>query len=144
MILTPSLRKFVNNRIIFYCDILGIRNPDNLHIFFDIKTARIYGRLEGWKNKLSEEYLRYDILAEWFDYEPAIYFNIPTHQNRGQLENTIIHELIHARFPSLPHNDYFNDLIKKIRKGQIEFNEPVIYDHNTAKYKKYMTALTLE
>jgi len=47
-----------------------------------------------------------------------IFLNIRKTPDEKTLENTLVHELIHLRFPYLSHGKRFNKLIRKTLKGK--------------------------
>jgi hypothetical protein len=66
--------------------------------------------------------MRYDkeCLGVWYPscgHKPGlIYIDIARHKNKRQLENTLIHELLHDKLGPL-HDKKFFDTIKQVKKG---------------------------
>ena len=66
--------------------------------------------------------MRYDkeCLGLWYPscgHNPdCIYIDIKRHKNKRQLEETLIHELLHAKLGP-EHNKEFYDTIKQVKKG---------------------------
>ena len=48
----------------------------------------------------------------------SIFFNVKKIPDEKELENTIVHELIHHRFPYLSHGKRFNKLVRQGLKGK--------------------------
>ena len=48
----------------------------------------------------------------------SVFFNVKKMPYEKRLENTIVHELIHHRFPYLSHGKRFNKLVRQGLKGQ--------------------------
>ena len=48
----------------------------------------------------------------------SIFFNVKKMPDEKTLENTIVHELIHHRFPYLSHGKRFNKLVRQGLKGR--------------------------
>ena len=46
-----------------------------------------------------------------------IYINVKNHKSAGDLIDTIVHELIHIKYPKLRHGQKFQDKINKIIIG---------------------------
>ena len=49
----------------------------------------------------------------------SVFFNVKKIPDEKPLENTIVHELIHHRFPYLSHGKRFNKLVRQGLKGKI-------------------------
>ena len=48
----------------------------------------------------------------------SVFFNVKKMPDEKTLENTIVHELIHHRFPYLSHGKRFNKLVRQGLKGR--------------------------
>ena len=48
----------------------------------------------------------------------SVFFNVKKMPDEKTLENTIVHELIHHRFPYLSHGKRFNKLVRRGLKGR--------------------------
>ena len=63
----------------------------------------------------------------------SVFFNVKKMPDEKTLENTIVHELIHHRFPYLSHGKRFNKLVRQGLKGRKfpPYRKPVSYTHLT-------------
>ena len=53
--------------------------------------------------------------------EPSmLYFNIAAHETEADLENSVIHEILHLCKPSYTHTKQFKNKIKKLQKGFVK------------------------
>ena len=60
----------------------------------------------------------YKYLGLSYNKQSLIFINVRKISNEKDLENTIVHELIHQRFPYLSHGKRFNKLVRHGLKGQ--------------------------
>ena len=59
----------------------------------------------------------YKYLGLSYNKQSLIFINVRKISNEKDLENTIVHELIHQRFPYLSHGKRFNKLVRQGLKG---------------------------
>ncbi len=68
--------------------------------------------------------MRYDgeCLGIWYpstgNNKDLIYIDIARHKNKKQLENTLVHELVHSKYKTTIHNAEFYKKIKRIIAGK--------------------------
>jgi hypothetical protein len=60
----------------------------------------------------------YKYLGLSYNKHSLIFINVRKISNERDLENTIVHELIHQRFPYLSHGKRFNRLVRQGLKGK--------------------------
>ena len=60
----------------------------------------------------------YKYLGLSYNKQNLIFINVRKISNDKDLENTIVHELIHQRFPYLSHGKRFNKLVRQGLKGK--------------------------
>ena len=60
----------------------------------------------------------YKYLGLSYNKQSLIFINTRKISNEKELENTIVHELIHQRFPYLSHGKRFNRLVRQGLKGK--------------------------
>ena len=60
----------------------------------------------------------YKYLGLSYNKQSLIFINVRKISNEKDLENTIVHELIHQRFPYLSHGKRFNKLVRQGLKGK--------------------------
>ena len=60
----------------------------------------------------------YKYLGLSYNKQSLIFINTRKISNEKELENTIVHELIHQRFPYLNHGKRFNKLVRQGLKGK--------------------------
>lgn len=49
----------------------------------------------------------------------TIFINIRLHYSRKSIDNTVVHEIVHIRYPYLSHGEPFEKRIKAMQKGKI-------------------------
>ena len=60
----------------------------------------------------------YKYLGLSYNKQSLIFINVRKVSNEKDLENTIVHELIHQRFPYLSHGKRFNKLVRQGLRGK--------------------------
>jgi len=60
----------------------------------------------------------YKYLGLSYNKQSLIFINVRKISNEKDLENTIVHELIHQRFPYLSHGKRFNKLVRQGLQGK--------------------------
>ncbi len=60
----------------------------------------------------------YKYLGLSYNKQSLIFINVRKISNEKNLENTIVHELIHQRFPYLSHGKRFNKLVRQGLEGK--------------------------
>nr|AIF01335.1 hypothetical protein [uncultured marine thaumarchaeote KM3_146_F08] len=60
----------------------------------------------------------YKYLGLSYNKQSLIFINVRKISNEKDLDNTIVHELIHQRFPYLSHGKRFNKLVRQGLKGK--------------------------
>ena len=60
----------------------------------------------------------YKYLGLSYNKQSLIFINVRKISNEKDLENTIVHELIHQRFPYLSHGKRFNKLVRQGLRGK--------------------------
>ena len=60
----------------------------------------------------------YKYLGLSYNMQNLIFINVRKISNEKDLDNTIVHELIHQRFPYLSHGKRFNKLVRQGLKGK--------------------------
>ena len=60
----------------------------------------------------------YKYLGLSYNKHSLIFINVRKISNEKDLENTIVHELVHQRFPYLSHGKRFNKLVRQGLKGK--------------------------
>ena len=60
----------------------------------------------------------YKYLGLSYNKQSLIFINIRKVSDEKDLENTIVHELIHQRFPYLSHGKRFNKLVRQCLRGK--------------------------
>ena len=76
--------------------------------------------------------------GSYFERQNIIYINYEKHQDIPSIEETIMHELAHCRFPNVDHDTQeFYDIMDKLKNGQIweTFDRLPNYTINVISYK---------
>lgn len=112
--------EFILARVEHYSKVMGIPVCDD--IVFDL--MEYIEPLRQRYPKIYKDYMKYELQKDNYVLYGAnrnmgekLYFNLETNRTKKQLENTVIHELIHTKYPSLKHGVVFGSYIKQIRKG---------------------------
>jgi len=112
---TLELLNFLYLRKIQYCKQIGFsKEPIVVTNIKDLPDKSLKLSVHGT--------MRYDkeCLGLWYPscgHNPdCIYIDIKRHKNKRQLEETLIHELLHAKLGP-EHNKEFYDTIKQVKKG---------------------------
>lgn len=106
-------KEYALERIRFYSNIIGIEEPKN--VYFDRME---YKKAHDNLGLLKEKDLKLDsILGQNFSRGRMIFIDVPNHISKKQLNQTIIHELLHTPLWEESHNSYFYDAIEQVKKG---------------------------
>ena len=111
MKLTENKRKRILNLVKKYSKNFSVMEPK---VLFTVKEVLDAPRhvTKGGRTSMYRKYGRCYYRA------PMIFINVKQSPNVKHLENTIVHEIVHARFPSLGHGDKFNSYIKRGLRGE--------------------------
>jgi len=109
--LDPDLRLRIYEKVGIYADRFSISEPKVLLTTREVldmpKEMTEGGRTSAYK-----------YLGLSYNNQSLIFINIRKISNEKDLENTIVHELIHQRFPYLSHGKRFNKLVKQGLRGK--------------------------
>jgi hypothetical protein len=109
--LTPDLRLKIYETIGIYSNRFSIPEPQVL-----LTTREVLDMpreiTEGARTSA------YKYLGLSYNKQSLIFINVRKISNEKDLENTIVHELIHQRFPYLSHGKRFNKLVRQGLKGK--------------------------
>lgn len=111
MRLDPDLRLHILERVGIYSERFSIHEPRVLMTSRDVLDApreMTAGRRTSAYKYYGVAYLRHG----------AIFINIRKIPDMRTLENTIVHELIHMRFPYMSHGKRFNKLVRQALRGK--------------------------
>ncbi len=106
MKLDSDLRLAILEKVGIYSDRFSIAEPRVLlttREVFEAPREMTHGRRTSAYKYYGVSYLRYG----------TIFVNVRKIPNEKILENTIVHELIHMRFPYLAHGKRFNGLVRQ-------------------------------
>jgi hypothetical protein len=106
---------FAVERINFYVNKMGIEMPLELH--FEKETYHDFVIRQG-DHDYAEKVIN-DVLygSDWRNGK-ATFINVEKHEgDKHEIEDTVVHELIHTKYPNLKHGGQFYHYIKEIRKG---------------------------
>ncbi len=111
MKLTPDLRLKIYEMIGIYSNRFSIAEPKALLTTREVldmpREMTVGARTSAYK-----------YLGLSYNKQSLIFINIRKISNEKDLENTIVHELIHQRFPYLSHGKRFNKLVRRGLKGK--------------------------
>lgn len=112
MKLTPQLVQFIVKQNKKYCKQLGLESP--LYLFTDLELS---GMVDNHKEY---QYIKKHTIGEsWhhkdtkLDYD-VIYINVDNSDFVWQLIDTVVHELVHLKFPKLKHGKQFQNKVNNI------------------------------
>ena len=111
MKLDPELRLQILEKIGIYSNRFSISEPQILlstKEVLDAPKEMTEGRRTSAYKYYGVSYLQYNL----------VFINVRKIPDEKTLENTIVHELIHMRFPYLAHGKRFNKLVRQGLKGK--------------------------
>ena len=111
MNLDPELRLEILEKIGVYSNRFSIPEPRTLlstKEVLDAPKEMTEGRRTSAYKYYGVSYIRYNL----------IFINVRKIPDTKTLENTIVHELIHMRFPYLAHGKRFNKLVRQGLRGK--------------------------
>ncbi len=111
MKLTPDLRLEILEKIGVYSNRFSISEPQVLlstKEVLDMPKEMTEGRRTSAYKYYGVSYLQHNL----------VFINVRKIPNEKELENTIVHELIHVRFPYLAHGKRFNKLVRQGLRGK--------------------------
>lgn len=111
MKLDPDLRLQILEKVGIYSNRFSISEPQILLTTKEVLDApkeMTEGRRTSAYKYYGVSYLRHNL----------VFINIRKIPNEKTLENTIVHELIHLRFPYLAHGKRFNKLVRQGLRGK--------------------------
>jgi len=106
-----SLRLRILEKVGIYSNRFGIQEPKVLlttREVLDMPREVTQGRRTSAYKYLGVSYLQHCL----------VFINIKKIQDEKMLENTVVHELIHMRFPYLSHGKRFNKLVRRSLAGK--------------------------
>ena len=111
MKLTDDLRLEISEKVGIYCARFSITEPKLL-----LSTKEVL----DMPKKLTEgrRTTAYKYFGVSYIPENLVFINVRKIPDEKKLENIIVHELIHMRFPYLSHGRRFNKLIRQGLKGK--------------------------
>ena len=111
MKLDPDLRLAICEKVGIYANRFSILEPKVLFTTREVldmpKEMTEGGRSSAYK-----------YLGLSYNKQSLIFINVKKISNEKDLENTIVHELIHQRFPYLSHGKRFNKLVRQGLQGK--------------------------
>ena len=111
MKLDPDLRLAICEKVGIYANRFSILEPKVLFTTREVldmpKEMTEGGRTSAYK-----------YLGLSYNKQSLIFINVRKISNDKDLENTIVHELIHQRFPYLSHGKRFSKLVRQGLKGK--------------------------
>ena len=111
MKLDPDLRLAICEKVGIYANRFSILEPKVLFTtreVLDMPKEMTEGGLTS----------AYKYLGLSYNKQSLIFINVRKISNEKDLENTIVHELIHQRFPYLSHGKRFNKLVRQGLQGK--------------------------
>lgn len=111
MKLTPELEIHINERVTYYSQKLSIKKPKCV---LRVKDVLALPR-DITKGRRTSAYRYYGVA---YIKDNILFFNIKLLPSIKRLELTIIHELIHLRFPYLQHGSKFKERIQDVINGR--------------------------
>lgn len=110
MKITPDLRVSILEMVGVYASRFSIPEPHTLlstREVLDMPKYVTVGRRTTAYKYYGVAYLRHNV----------VFLNVRKISNTKVLEKTIVHELVHLRFPYLSHGKRFNDIVRRGLKG---------------------------
>ena len=111
MKLDPDLKLIILEKVGVYSERFSIEEPKVLFTQKEVLDAP----REITEGRRTTAYKYYGVA---YFYQQTIFLNIKRIPDEKVLENTIVHELIHMRFPYLGHGKRFNKLVRQGLRGK--------------------------
>jgi len=111
MKLYPDLRLVIFEKVGIYASHFSIPEPKVL-----LTTREVLDMPRGVTEGARTSAYKY--LGLSYNKQNLIFINVRKISNDKDLENTIVHELIHQRFPYLSHGKRFNKLVRQGLQGK--------------------------
>lgn len=118
MKLTPSLKDYIITNFEKYAAQMGIPEHELPSLVFTSKDWASLPKVSNVKN-ISRKSAR--VYGAYCRNINTIFLNVRKSPSRVRLRETIVHELLHVRFPYLRHGRYFDDGIDKVIKKKKSF-----------------------
>ena len=106
---TPEIRRFLYRKLKHYCNKLGLKGNKTPEVLFTGVA------LKEKKNAMMHD--KRDFAHYIYDVDCKIcliHINLRAHRNLNELEDSLVHELIHITHTSLPHGKTFQNHIKEL------------------------------
>lgn len=58
------------------------------------------------------------VLGAYYEDMHTVFINIEMHEREADLEPTVVHELVHARFPEMRHGESFDNTVNEVLLGR--------------------------
>ena len=112
MKLTPKLESFLTKQFIFYCKKMKLELPMIL-----FRDEELGGMVEDHKEFKLTKKTRLGV--SWYNKDTGldfdvVYINVDASDFLWQLVDTVVHELVHLKYPKLKHGDKFQKKINTI------------------------------
>ena len=111
MKLDPDLKLVILEKVGIYSERFSISEPKVLFTQKEVLDAP----REITEGRRTTAYKYYGVA---YFYQKTIFLNVKRITDEKVLENTIVHELIHMRFPYLGHGKRFNKLVRQGLRGK--------------------------
>ena len=109
--LNPDLKLVILEKVGVYSERFSITEPKVLFTQKEVLDAP----REITEGRRTTAYKYYGVA---YFYQKTIFLNVKRIPDEKVLENTIVHELIHMRFPYLGHGKRFNKLVRQGLRGK--------------------------
>lgn len=110
---TDTIEEYVQKRILALCDQIGIPRCEAPIILWTEQEIKLF------RNSIRKEDSNPKTMYGcWYPWLNAIYFNVEAIKNVVHLDETIIHELVHKRFPYISHGKQMLDRVTVIFFGK--------------------------
>jgi len=112
MKLTPQLEEFLTKQFIFYCEKMKMDLPMLLY-----KDEELGGMVSNYKQFYD---LKKGVLGESWHHKSTgndfdvVYINVDVTDCVAQILDTVVHELVHLKYPKLRHGNKFQQTINRV------------------------------
>ena len=114
---SPELRDWVSEKVKRYFKQIGVNRFPNVYYSIGEMPSHFHCDCH---TKEFKKYAGLCFVGKDAKHPHSILLNVPYHKSYQELENTIVHEMMHIRFPNLNHNDEnTNDADYYTRLGMI-------------------------
>lgn len=107
--------EYVKERLEFYSNNLKVPMPKHLILDEDEYAGVVIDEYNDYY--YANEIKSGHILGSNYDHGSVMFINLKKDRTAEEIEETCIHEILHTKYPNMPHGSQFYHYIKQIKEG---------------------------